>query len=175
MSAIISDATRAAMALFTRLLASDADRQLQEITTQSAVVAAVAGVWDPDKDWFLQYSHIQVAHRVLRDCEQLDVGPSEAHDVAIEQLRMAPGEEWLRVVESGWLNGTDYVGHVLHHLGEGGYRGPNYVVHLLRAAQAADGPVLDALAVAFPEYIGLYRGATDVTGGVARLLPFVGK
>jgi hypothetical protein len=175
MSAIISDATRAAMALFTRLLANDADRQLQEIATRSAVVAAPE-VPDPDKDWISQYADIQVAHRVLRDCEQLDVGPSEAHDVAIEQLRMAPGEEWLRVVESGWLNGTDYVGHVLHFLGEGGYPGPMHVQDVLHAAKVAPNEAFrDALAVALPEYIGLYRGATDVTGGVARLLPFVGK
>lgn len=153
------------MVLFTTLLAQDVEARAKEMRRRAFVPPS------PDEgDWVAEFAGVQVAQRVLRDCETLDVGPNEADDLMRSQLQHAPGVVWLEIAESKALNLSEYAAHVLFALGEGGYPGSNWVVHLLRAIAVADRQNRDALAMAVPEYVGLYQAATEVPDGIGRLL-----
>jgi hypothetical protein len=108
---------------------------------------------------------------ILFRMDKLEVaGGDEEYDRAIEALARGDGPQWLSLAESGTLDGTDYVAHVLDHLGEGGYPGAPFYQDLLRAIASADKDNRDAVSLGHPELVGLYRAATEITGGVARLL-----
>lgn len=158
------------MALFTRLLALDVEARAREIRDRSFLPLTSGG-----DGWAAEYSNLQVANRVMSDCETLDVGPNEHDDVMRARLQHAPGEMWLEIAESGALDLSEYIAHVLFSLDEGGYRGSNYVVHQLRAIAAADKVHRDALTLAVPEYVGLYVAATEVPNGISRLLRLLGQ
>lgn len=158
------------MALFTRLLALDVEARAREIRGRSFLPLT-----SEESAWAAEYASLQVANRVMSDCETLDVGPNEDDDVMRAQLQHASGDEWLAIAESGALDLSEYAAHVLFALGEGGYPGPNWVVHQLRAIAAADKLNRDALALAVPEYVGLYVAATEVPDGISRLLRLLGQ
>lgn len=140
------DATRSSMALFGRFLAED-------------VVAP--GV---DPEWASK------ASSVLHALDELDIVGDEHTDRELLQLSLADGERWLLVAEEGRLEGTDYIAHVLAHCGVGGYPGPAWVEKLLQSIAAADDTNRNAIALGMPEYVGLWRAASEVAGGLDRLV-----
>lgn len=146
------DATRAAMLTFGRLLAED--------------VRAVRGLDERDS-W--QDLFIDLSVEMLRRLDRLDVDGGEHHDRALEELRAAPGREWVTIAEAGGLE--EQVAHVLAHYDHGGYLGSNYVRQLLRTIEAADAVNRDALSVGMPEYVGLMRAvmSSGGTDSIARL------
>lgn len=150
----MSDGTRAAMLTFGQLLARDI----------APLQARAAGGLSPEEAGFLRQGRT-----VLAALDSLDVGPDEDGDRDMERMRLAPGTAWLLIAESGnaWI--SEYIAHVLHFFDRGGYSGGRFVRQLLMAVDAADDEMRDALAIGFPEYVGLWRAAAQTPDGLARL------
>lgn len=157
------------MALFVRLLALDVEAHALEVRQRSFTAPA------PNEDWLAEFEALKVATRILKDCDELDVGSDENEDIKVARLQLASGEKWLRVAEAEVLDLGEYIAHVLFSLDEGGYPGSNFVMQLLRTISLADAKNRDALALGVPEYVGLYRAATEVPGGIMRLLRLTGQ
>lgn len=147
------DTTRATMRLFGRLLAED-----------------LHALGDADTDaearmWALR------ARKLLRTLDEMDlINGDEAYDRKLTELAQAPGEVWLQIAEEGRLDETDYIAHVVDHFNVGGYPGAPWVVDQLQAIAKADKQNRGLLAGPLPEYVGLMRAATEVTGGLDRLV-----
>lgn len=150
------DVTRAAMRLFGRLLAIDCE--LASRVEGWEVAASTENTW------------LRKATAMLHALDALDVVNGEDFDRELDVLALSDGAVWLAMAERGDLDGTDYVAHVLFHCDAGGYSGTAFHTDLLRTIAAADEQNRAALSLACPEYVGLYRAASEIQGGLARLI-----
>ena len=150
------DITRAAMRLFGRLLAIDCEQASRHDGWETA--PSTKSSW------------LRKATAMLHALDALDVVNGEDFDRELDVLALSDGAVWLAMAERGDLDGSDYVAHVLFHCEAGGYSGTAHVTFLLKAIAAADEDNRAALSLACPEYVGLYRAATEIQGGLQRLV-----
>lgn len=142
--------TRVAGSLFARLLAED-------VATTEPSESATAMQWR------------SAAEKVLLQLDDLD--DHDDPELAAGNVTMLlDGELWLQLAEEGGL-AEDFVAHVLNYASDGrwGYAGPPFVRSLLQAIDRADQENRDAMALAFPEYVGLWSAVLNVRGGQDRL------
>lgn len=151
--------TRGLMQIFGTQLAADVTR-------------AKATDLAPDES---RVAFIAEGEGVLHALDRLDVGVSEELDRELQLLAVAEPQVWLELAEDGAFDGKDYIAHVLHHCGVGGYPGPRFVVALMEAVAAADEEHRNLLAQVFPEYVGLWRACTETADGAGRLRTLVGR
>jgi hypothetical protein len=114
---------------------------------------------------------VAVAGQFLHAVDQLDIVESEEYDRRIVELAVADPPVWLEIAESGDLDGTHYIAHVLWHHGLGGYQpGEAWIAHCMSMIAAMPQERRFEEAGQHPELVGLHRVITEMPDGATRLL-----